>query len=288
MTISKGLAAIAAGVSCIMASSAFAAPVVVENGDANALADLLIGTGINRVGDATLTIADSAQAGTFTGGGADVGLDTGVTLSSGNINNIGGTNTGDLFSDNDFTATFGGAGDADLSTIVGGSATFDAAVLEFDFEFDGGVGGDLFFSFVFGSEEYLEFVGSAFNDVFGFFVDGVNVATIGTDPISVNSVNNVSNSSFYIDNPVAAPAVDLVVDGLTTAIVISVLDLAPGTHSMKFAIADTSDQLLDSIIFIGGGSFSSEPPTEIPVPAALPLMLAGLVGLRFASRRKKA
>ena len=68
MTISKGLAAIAAGVTCVMASSAYAAPVIVENGDANALADVLIGTGINRVGDATLTIADSAQAGTFTGG----------------------------------------------------------------------------------------------------------------------------------------------------------------------------------------------------------------------------
>lgn len=290
MYLSKSFAAIAASATLMVASSAFAAPVIVENSDANALADLLIGTGINRVGNASLTVANSAQAGTFTGGAVDVGLDSGVTLSSGNINGVGGTNTGDQFTNADFSTSFGGAGDGQLSDVVGGAPTFDAAVLEFDFQFDGGVGGDLFFSFVFGSEEYLEFVGSSFNDVFGFFVDGVNVATIGlgNDPISVNTINNGSNSSLYIDNPVASPSVDLKVDGLTTAIVISVLGLAPGNHNMKFAIADVSDSILDSIIFIGAGSFSSEPPSEVPLPAALPLLLAGLGALRLVSRRKKA
>ena len=45
--------------------------------------------------------------------------------------------------------------------------------------------------------------------------------------------------------------------------------------------------------YVGGGSgiffaeFEMGPPAEVPIPAALPLMLAGLGALRFASRRKQ-
>lgn len=61
-------------------------------------------------------------------------------------------------------------------------------MLEFDFTT---TGGNLFFSFVFASEEYNEYVNSSFNDVFGFFVNGVNIALVpGTStPVAINSVN---------------------------------------------------------------------------------------------------
>lgn len=283
----KLIAAGAFGAAAIFTGSAFAAPVVTQDNSANDLADFLIGSGITRVGDATLTTADDAQAGTFTGGTADVGLDTGVILSSGNVNTVGGANTLDTYS-TDYSTDYDGAGDAQL-TAIAGQDTYDASILEFDFQFgDGSTGGDLFFSFVFGSEEYLEYV-DEYNDVFGFFVDGTNVATIGGDPISINNINDVDNSALYRNNPAGSGNVDLKIDGLTTAIVISVLDLAAGTHHMKFAIADARDHVLDSVVFIGGGSFSDEPPPvgDVPLPAAFPLMLAGLAGLRFSSRRKK-
>jgi len=286
MSFFKHFAAAAAGATGLMAGLAWAAPVIIESNDANALADALIGSGVTRVGEASLTVADSAQAGTFIYGAGDIGLKDGVVLSSGDVNGIVGTNSGDLFYSNDFSSSYGGGGDADLMDIVG-TKTYDAAVLEFDFEFDNGAGGDLFFSFVFASEEYLEFVDTAFNDVFGFFVDDVNVALVDDDPISVNTINPGDNADYFVNNPASSPVVDLVVDGLTTAIVISVTDLAPGLHSMKFAIADTADGLLDSAIFIGGGSFSSTAPTLVPVPAAFPLMLAGLAGLRIVSRSRK-
>lgn len=280
----KSLAACALFAAGLFGGAASAAPVITQNNDANTLADLLIGTGITRVGDASVT-GNADQFGTFNNGGTDVGFDTGVVMSSGTATDIGQANNAE-----NTTTAFGGAGDADLDALIPQS-TQDAAVLEFDFQFgDGSTGGDLFFSFVFGSEEYLEYVGSNFNDVFGFFVDGVNLAEIGGEPISINNVNNTSNSAFYRDNPVGSAAIDVIFDGLTTVLTISLLDLAPGLHTMKFAIADAGDSILDSGLFIAGGSFSTEPPPtgEIPIPAAFPLFLAGLAGLRFMRRKKAA
>jgi hypothetical protein len=65
----------------------------------------------------------------------------------------------------------GQPGDSDLDSLIPGFATFDATVLEFDFVPSTSV---ISFQYVFGSEEYNEFVNSAQNNVFGFFVNGVS------------------------------------------------------------------------------------------------------------------
>ena len=79
------------------------------------------------------------------------------------------------------------------------ATTYDASVLEFDFV---PLNDTVKCRFVFGSEEYSEWVGSTFNDVFGFFVTGprpdsglynnYNIALVPeTDiPVSINNVNN--------------------------------------------------------------------------------------------------
>ena len=74
--------------------------------------------------------------------------------------------------------------------------------MEFDFV---GAGGSFSFEYVFGSEEYNEFVNSSYNDVFGFFlVMGTRSLLPGTTTaVSINNVNNNLNSQYYNDNSLA-------------------------------------------------------------------------------------
>jgi hypothetical protein len=53
--------------------------------------------------------------------------------------------------------------------------TFDATVLEFDFV---PTFSTVQFQYVFSSEEYSDFSNTSFNDVFAFFVNGVNIAVV--------------------------------------------------------------------------------------------------------------
>src|SRR3990170_754369 len=140
------------------------------------LASTLVGGGIT-ISNVTFTGADVA-AGRFSGGTGIIGFESGIILGSGNIVNVVGPNAQD-----DITTDNGGAGDADLTTLSG-FPTNDAAVLEFDFV---PVGSSVSFQYVFASDEYNEFVHSEFNDVFAFFINGVNCATVGSDPVSINT-----------------------------------------------------------------------------------------------------
>lgn len=160
--------------------------------------------------------------------------------------------------------------------------TFDATVLSFSFET---TSGDLFFNFVFASEEYEEFVDAGFNDVFGFFLDGVNIALIpgSTTPVGVDTVSPATNSALYNSNvsspPTVAP-VDIEYDGFTDVFTALALGLAAGSHTIELKIADAGDAILDSAVFIEAGSFSSEPPPSgVPEPGTLALLGIGLVAL---------
>ena len=274
---------------------------VLPTSDPSTLVSSILGPGITLVGTPTL-VGVANQQGTFTDGFGSVGFGGGLVLSSGNINQIPGTNTtgpetlgdGDDI-DDDISTPLGTGGDASLDTLTGGG-TFDANTLEFSFHFEGGVGGDLFFNYVFASEEYLDFVGSEFNDVFGFFLDGVNIALIpGTmTPVAINNVNPNTNPAYYVNNvtnphgfPVAG--LDFKFDGRTTVLTAQAIGLAPGTHTIKLAVADVSDPILDAGVFIQAGSFSTiqqAPGGEIPEPvnAVLGAMSLGALSLTFRRR----
>jgi hypothetical protein len=251
-------------------------------GSAQDLVDVILGPGMTASNVNYTGIL--AASGTFTNGlDAGINIPSGILLTSGLASNVGPVNTHD-----EVTTDNGLAGDAAL-TALAGFQTYDATILEFDFV---STGGNLFVNYVFGSEEYNEFVNDTLNDVFAFYVDGTNIALIpGTStPVSVNNVNgggpifgvNPSNAHLYNNNDLndGGPFFDFEYDGFTDVFTASVLGLTPGSHHIKLAIADSDDAELDSGVFIQAGSFSDVPTEVIPVPGAV---LLGILGLGTAS-----
>ena len=130
------------------------------------LVDSLVGGGVTT-SNVSFVGADVA-GGTFSGGLDVLGaFDSGVILSTGNVGSVVPPNQFD-----DVTTANGTLGDAQL-TALAGNDTEDAAILEFDFV---PASDTVVFRFVFASDEYNEFVNTKFNDVFAFFISGVNCA----------------------------------------------------------------------------------------------------------------
>jgi hypothetical protein len=231
----------------------------------NDLVNALIGSGPDApiVSNISYTGANVA-AGTFSGGMEVLGFDGGIILSSGNIASVAGPNI------NDATTTNNGLlGDPDLDVLIPGYSTNDATVLEFDFECENIQ--EISFQYVFASEEYNEWVTSAFNDVFGFFVNGVNIALIPgtTTAVAINNVNcgnpysppGGSYCEYYNNNDLSdgGGSIDTEMDGFTV-VFNATTPVNPGINHIKLAIADAGDHILDSDVFIMGESFICAPP----------------------------
>ena len=232
---------------------------------ADDLANALVGSGVT-ISNVTYTGAN-ISAGTFTGAAGIIGFDEGVVLSSGNIASIAGPNVQDFM-----TTDLGLPGDADLDTLSG-FPTLDATVLEFDFVPDAD---KVFFQYVFGSDEYNEYVNTQFNDVFAFFINGVNCAhTADALPVSINTINNgnpfgtlpSSHPELFRNNDLTdgGGAIDTEMDGLTVVLTCEAAVVPNATNHIKLAIADGSDHVLDSNVFLRAGSFSTTPPPDLGI-----------------------
>ena len=230
--------------------------------------NVLLGGGI--VGSNHSFIGDPNQIGFFNGVNSNLAIDSGIVLSSGNILELVGPN-----SSGSTSTSFAGMGDPTLDLVVGPiDFTNDAAVLEFDFVPTSDV---ISFKYVFGSEEYLEFV-TSFNDAFGFFLSGPNPSggnyidqnlaivpgTLNT-PVSIFNVNNISNSNFYVDNGTGVTAPQnsdptvIQFDGFTSPLTATAAVICGDTYHIKIVVADVNDFAYDSGVFLEAGSFYSPP-----------------------------
>lgn len=226
-------------------------------------------------------IGDKKGIGYFENGQSSIGMSRGVILSTGPVGNAEGPNavtdkSGD-FMDN--------SGDPDLDIMATGDVK-DAVGIEFDFM---PLDSIVTFTYVFASEEYCEFVGSIYNDVFGFFIRGpgiqggfshnaANVALLpgSNDFVSINSVNHQQNEAYYVRNELADDALacgqglyfdnyyeQIEFDGFTRRLT-AVLRLQPcETYHIRLVVADVGDNFYDSAVFLAAESFNLGGKVEI-------------------------
>ncbi|MFN8290897.1 MAG: choice-of-anchor L domain-containing protein, partial [Chitinophagaceae bacterium] len=234
---------------------------VTASNDATALAQKLVGDGVT-ISDAVFT-GNSLMAGFFTTnsfGNTNIAIDSGIVLTNGaaaSRNVIGVSGASNLTANNHFRLP----GDPSLSAIVM-AQTFDACVLEFNFV---PLGDTVRFNYVFSSEEYPAFACSQYNDAFAFFISGpgfpgpANIALIpnSTAPVTIRNINDQSCAAYpqyYINNQ----GNQFFTHNGLTKVLTAVCRVQPcQSYHLKLVIADVSDDILDSGVFLQAKSLSS-------------------------------
>ncbi len=195
----------------------------------------------------------------------ELGLGKGLLLTSGDANLAIGPNDAP-----NTTFAFEGTGDPDLDYLSdqlgNGTPSTDACIVELDVFV---ATDELSFEYVFGSEEYPEYVNSDFNDIFAFLISGPgiagdpgltnsakNIAVLpgsGT-PVQINSVNQLLNWQYYRNN---FGSTTLQYDGLTSdslgikkSLTARSAVIPCNTYHLKLAVADRQDFSFDSGVFV--------------------------------------
>lgn len=216
------------------------------------LENLLAGLGVT-ISNVTINCHSNAY-GEFSGT-SEIPITHGLMMTTGLIDTVllGPNNIGSASGDNLFM------GDVDLTNDAG-VQTYNACVIEFDCV---PAGDTLEFNFGFGSEEYPEYVGSSFNDIFAIYFSDTSGSTLnaalvpGTStPVSTNNVSHLTNTSYYIDN---STGVNIQFDGLTQNLTAFAVVIPGNTYHFKIAIADAGDAIFDSGVLLEAFSFRSTP-----------------------------
>ncbi len=207
---------------------------------------------------------DPRAIGYFSGGTQSIGIERGILLTSGFADQA--VEDGAFFANNN---NIGGSTEASLLQIAT-DVLNDVAVYTITFVPNADT---LRFRYSFGSEEYPEYACTAFNDVFGFFIQGpgypvfTNIARVpGTMlPVSINNIhpNNPAappcpplNVQYYNDNNNNSsnqPVYDGFLDVFTAMAVVTPCQ----PYTIKLAIADVGDSAYDSGVFLEAKSFGT-------------------------------
>lgn len=209
-------------------------------------------------------VSSSGSIARFSYAGTDFPFSDGIVLSTGNAASVTGPN-GSLLSE-------GGTnwpGDPDLEAALGVGNSINATILEFDFT---PFASEISFDYVFSSEQYLSNPSSNqcnYTDGFVFLLKEIgsaspyqNLAVVPgtTTPVRVNTVRGPgticpeANAEWFdafngSDHPTNFNGQTKVLKAMAT--------VTPGvTYHMKLVVADQGNNLYDSAIFLGAGSFT--------------------------------
>lgn len=206
---------------------------ILSTSDANALQQSFISGG--SVSNFTVTGANGS-VGAYTNNSNLWGLGSGIVLSSGNVSNYGdGSNTSSSYS-----TVWNTSGSSLITDLSGGYSTYDAASIKFDFT---ATSNKISYDFVFGSEEYAEYVGSSYNDAFGAWLtdSAGNKTQLSFDksnnPITINAAWMSSSTGTELD-------------GTTGKLTTTATTAIGQNYSIEFVIADSSDEVYDSTVYL--------------------------------------
>ncbi|MFK8038528.1 MAG: choice-of-anchor L domain-containing protein [Crocinitomicaceae bacterium] len=239
--------------------------------------NVLVGSGVDVT---NVQYSGGADAiGSFNGTNTNLGLGNGIVLTTGTVKSgtgLFGAQEGPYGPNNKANAGMdNNTGGYQQLTAIAGADTYNATILEFDFV---PKSDSVKFRYVFGSEEYPEFVNAGFNDVFAFFITGpgfggtYNMATIpgtGGTPVTIDNVNSTTNAAYFVSNgdgsaaPQNGSSTYIQYDGFTTVIEANAQVQCGETYHLKIAIADVGDPEFDSGIFLEANSLTSPRPVEI-------------------------
>ena len=236
-------------------------PFIIDiNNDGSELLKALLGTTKSLSNFTISLIGDGRAFGTFEDD--PFLLSSGIVVSTGKVTDIQGVNTID--------GGFDSPGQKDLSTDFGlPGNTNDSISIKIDFDADSTVE-KLFFQYVFGSEEFVEY-GGQFNDSFSLSLNGINLAKLRSG--KAVSVNNIVPNPFsgydpdFIYNSVEAGAANSAtkLDGYTKPFIFEGNLIPNSKNSLVINVKDDRDGLLDSAVFIKGGTLGTVRPPEIGV-----------------------
>ncbi len=271
----------ATAIAATAALSCFAAPVrafsVTLNNNPSDLLKNLLGDTTGMSNFSVTTTGNAAAFGLFKND--PFGLKSGIVLSTGTVTDLPGTNTVSTSESPDHIP--------DLSTDFGADGAEDDSIsLDISFDVDSVVE-KLYFLYAFGSEEFVEYGGSDFNDSFELLLNGVNLAKLSDgQAVTINNLVPGANQPFhadYIDNP-AGEGTLTKLDGFTKMLRFEGLLKQNARNTLSIRIKDVGDGHYDSAVFIQGGSMgTTNPPESVPEPISA---IGGLLGLSGMIYRK--
>ncbi len=194
----------------------------------------------------------------FEGSQSNIGINAGLLITSGSAENAVGPNDSESE-----TSVLGQPGSQWLNALIPGYQTEDASVITMDIMPSTDT---LRFRYVFASEEYQEYVGSQFNDVFAFFVEGPGLPQGDTIIVPADTVVYYNYCNTCIDTVLVLNEEFCYLDTLTQNFVC----IPPGDTIYFYcyeAICDTTEYIYPGYTYYspGGVNIAQIPNTNIPV-----------------------